>query len=73
MAMPQREAQATDPWLTPRKILDPLGEFDIDPASPIENREWTGANKTYTELENGLAQHWDGRVWLNPPIRAWHR
>lgn len=30
MAMPQREAQATDTWLTPRKIIDPLGEFDLD-------------------------------------------
>ena len=27
MTMPQREAQATDTWLTPRKILDQLGEF----------------------------------------------
>jgi len=77
MTMPQREAQATDTWLTPRKILDPLGEFDLDPASPIENRNWTGAKKTYTELENGLVQHWEGRVWLNPPygrgIDRWMR
>lgn len=62
MAIPQREAQATDTWLTPRRILDKLGEFDLDQASPIENREWTGAKKTFTELEDGLAQHWEGRV-----------
>lgn len=77
MTMPQREAQATDTWLTPRRILDPLGEFDLDPASPIENRNWTGAKKTYTELEDGLAQAWEGRVWLNPPygrgIDRWMR
>ena len=51
----------------PPHIFQPLGKFDLDPAAPIENRDWIGATRTFTELEDGLAQHWEGRVWLNPP------
>lgn len=53
-------------WLTPPEIIHSLGEFDLDPCSPI-NRPWDTAKKHYTEIDNGLIQPWDGRVWLNPP------
>lgn len=36
-----------DEWLTPPKIIDKLGEFDLDPCSPIF-RPWDTANKHYT-------------------------
>ena len=55
-----------DEWLTPPEIIKSLGEFDLDPCSPI-NRPWATAKKHYTELDNGILQVWEGRVWCNPP------
>lgn len=77
MPIPQRSTSASDTWFTPPHIFQPLGKFDLDPAAPIENRDWIGATRTFTELEDGLAQSWEGRVWLNPPygrgIDRWMR
>lgn len=56
----------TDEWLTPPHILEALGEFDLDPCSPI-NRPWPTAKKHYTIKDNGLSHPWKGRVWCNPP------
>lgn len=58
--------KGTDEWLTPPEIIKALGEFDLDPCSPI-NRPWPTANKHYTIEDNGLLMPWDGRVWCNPP------
>jgi hypothetical protein len=55
-----------DEWLTPPSIIRALGEFDLDPCSPI-NRPWDTANKHYTKEADGLYQQWVGRVWCNPP------
>lgn len=55
-----------DEWLTPRNIIEGLGEFDLDPCSPI-NRPWDTAKKHYHILDDGLNKDWEGRVWLNPP------
>jgi DNA N-6-adenine-methyltransferase (Dam) len=61
--------------ITPKRIIDRLGPFDMDPcaASP---RPWDCARVNITEKENGLIQSWHGRVWLNPPfdqyvVRQW--
>jgi hypothetical protein len=56
----------TDTWLTPRWILDALGDFDTDPCCP-DPMPWQTAATMYTERDNGLMMPWDGRVWLNPP------
>ncbi|WP_440030114.1 DNA N-6-adenine-methyltransferase [Chromobacterium amazonense] len=56
-----------DEWLTPPEILRPLGPFDLDPCAPIL-RPWPTAAKHFTVLDDGLAQPWAGRVWLNPPF-----
>jgi len=56
----------TDEWLTPPHIITSLGHFDLDPCSPI-NRPWDTAAKHFSTLDDGLAQTWAGRVWLNPP------
>lgn len=56
----------TDVWLTPPYITEALGEFDLDPCSPI-NRPWDTAKKHYTIIDDGLKQEWSGRVWCNPP------
>ncbi|MFN8296767.1 MAG: DNA N-6-adenine-methyltransferase [Chitinophagales bacterium] len=56
----------SDVWLTPPSIIKALGEFDLDPCSPI-NRPWDTALHHYTKEEDGLFLPWFGRVWLNPP------
>jgi len=64
-----------DEWLSPPKIFQPLGTFDLDPCSPV-NRPWDTALKHYTIEDNGLIQPWFGRVWGNPPysdIEPWMR
>lgn len=62
----ERTANTTDEWYTPRYIIDNLGKFDLDPCAPIVLLYQT-AGTMYNELENGLEQNWEGRVWLNPP------
>lgn len=56
----------TDEWLTPIEIIRSLGEFDLDPCSPI-SRPWDTAKHHFSLSENGLLQQWFGRVWMNPP------
>jgi hypothetical protein len=63
---PKRSKKTKDEWLTPPKIIQALGEFDLDPCSPI-NRPWPTAQHHFTILDNGLLKEWFGRVWLNPP------
>ena len=55
-----------DEWLTPPEIVRALGEFDLDPCSPVV-RPWDTAKEHFSILEDGLAGGWFGRVWLNPP------
>lgn len=55
-----------DEWLTPPELIKKLGEFDLDPCSPI-NRPWDTAKKHYSILDDGLMSPWEGRVWCNPP------
>lgn len=56
-------------WLTPPDILVALGgadSFDLDPATP-DVQPWPTARHRFTKGDDGLAQAWFGRVWLNPP------
>jgi len=55
-----------DEWLTPPEIIKSLGEFDLDPCSPII-RPWDTAKNHFNINDNGLIQDWFGRVWCNPP------
>ena len=55
-----------DEWLTPLSLIKALGEFDLDPCSPI-NRPWDTAKNHFSEPDDGLNQPWSGRVWCNPP------
>ena len=61
-----RTEVATDIWLTPPSIIQALGEFDLDPCSPL-NRPWDTAKNHYTIHDDGLKSDWFGHVWLNPP------
>lgn len=55
-----------DEWLTPPEILSSLGDFDLDPCSPIV-RPWNTAKKHYSVEDDGLEKEWSGRIFLNPP------
>jgi len=57
---------ATDDWITPPHIVGALGRFDLDPCACIP-QPWPCADKSYNLSDDGLAQPWDGRVWMNPP------
>lgn len=54
-------------WLTPQSILEPLGEFDLDPCS-LDPRPWPTAKRHIAPPDDGLSAKWEGRVWLNPPF-----
>jgi phage N-6-adenine-methyltransferase len=54
---------ATDPAVFAR--LDALyGPFTLDPCASDENAK---CEHYYTRRDDGLAQIWRGRVWMNPP------
>ena len=58
-------------WYTPAPYLEcaryVLGEFDLDPASSDIAQEQVRALDYFTKDDDSLEQHWNGRVWCNPP------
>jgi hypothetical protein len=66
MASHEKANMRTDEWLTPPNIIKSLGEFDLDPCSPIK-KPWDTAKNHFNIYDNGLSKEWAGRVWLNPP------
>jgi ParB family chromosome partitioning protein len=58
-------------WYTPPAYIAAarlvLGDIDLDPATTTAANAVVKAGQIFTEHDNGLAQRWDGRVWLNPP------
>lgn len=69
MGSHQSARMLSDVWLTPPEIIDALGPFDLDPCA-CTDRPWDTAAKHYTKEDDGLAQDWEGRVWMNPPYGA---
>lgn len=57
----------SDQWLTPPELVQSLGEFDLDPCTPIQ-RPWDTAKQHFNINDDGLQQQWFGRVWMNPPF-----
>ena len=58
-------------WYTPRKYLDAavqvMGAIDLDPASSAAAQAHVKATRHFTIENDGLAQEWSGRIFLNPP------
>ena len=59
--------RTTDVWLTPRFILDALGEFDLDPCAAPDPAIWPTAKEHICPPKDGMLADWHGRVWCNPP------
>lgn len=55
-------------WFTPKKFIDVLGAFDLDPCT-MSFRPFDTATYHYEfdRGQDGLALDWIGDVWLNPP------
>lgn len=55
-------------WFTPKKIIQSLGEFDLDPCTQSKRPFDTAKNHfEFDQGDCGLEKQWFGRVWMNPP------
>jgi len=60
-------SSASDDWATPQSFYDELNKefnFDLDVCASDTNNK---CSRYFTKELNGLAQKWDGIIWMNPP------
>lgn len=65
----------TDLWATPQEFFDRYNKrynFELDVCANDENAKCA---RYFTKEVDGLAQHWSGMCWMNPPygrdIKHW--
>lgn len=61
-----RPCGLTQDWITPKALLELLGDFDMDPCASML-QPWPTAKVMWNARDDGLKVDWRGRVWLNPP------
>ena len=68
-------SSATDLWATPQDLYDRYHarySFELDVCATAQNAKCA---RHFTVADDGLAQEWRGRCWMNPPygreIGAW--
>jgi DNA N-6-adenine-methyltransferase (Dam) len=70
----ERRSNRSSEWYTPAYVIEAvrrvLGEIDLDPASCEKANHTVQATDYFTEEDDGLAQPWYGRIWLNPPYQG---
>ena len=57
----------TPPFIIAAALLV-LGTIDLDPASSAAANQRVKATQIFTEADDGLAQEWNGKVWMNHPF-----
>jgi phage N-6-adenine-methyltransferase len=67
-------SQARHEWYTPAEYIeaarDVMGGIDLDPASCEIAQATVKARMFFSKEQDGLAQPWKGRIWLNPPFES---
>lgn len=69
-----KKKKVTVDWLTPPKLIELLGPFDLDPCASV-GQPWKTAKRMIVLPEDGLEAEWNGFVFCNPPygsaLRRW--
>ena len=67
----------TDEQYTPAFIFEALNiQFDLDVSAPIGGAPFVPCDRYFTKIDDGMAQKWFGKIWMNPPFSEgtrWHQ
>jgi len=63
-----QQGTTSDDYYTPPIVFETLNiDFDLDVSAPPGGVPWIPCKRYFTQEDNGLAQPWHGKVWMNPP------